>query len=123
MPGVVAGRSVLGPSARFVRGGSSMKLVHVLMAALAVLALSARGTPAQEFPKPGPQQELLKQMAGVLDGQVKCLVPGKGLQESKGVLKSKLDVGGFFLVTEFKGELAGQPFQGRGITGYDPFKK
>ena len=33
------------------------------------------------------------------------------------------DLGGFFLVSEFKGEMAGKPFQGRSLTGYDPFKK
>jgi hypothetical protein len=31
--------------------------------------------------------------------------------------------GGFWLTEEFKGEAAGSKFEGRGTTGYDPFKK
>jgi Protein of unknown function (DUF1579) len=92
----------------------------LLVAAIVVCVGSAR---AQDFPKPGAEHERLKQMAGIWDAQVKATFePGKTL-ESKGVFTAKLDVGGFFLVTEFKGELAGEKFQGRGLTGYDPFKK
>jgi hypothetical protein len=35
----------------------------------------------------------------------------------------KMEVGGFFLVSEFKGEFGGQKFFGRGIDGYDLAKK
>jgi hypothetical protein len=94
------------------------------LAALALLVLSAGGTLAQDFPKPGPEHEQLKQLAGVWDAQVKFYPqPGTAAQESKGESTAKLDVGGFFLVTEFKGQMFGGQFQGRGITGYDPNKK
>jgi hypothetical protein len=88
------------------------------------LIAGAGAADAQDFPKPGPEQERLKVMAGTWDGNVKCTFePGKPAQESKGVLVAKLDLGGFFLTSEFKGDLGGMPFQGRGVTGYDPFKK
>jgi hypothetical protein len=88
------------------------------------LVLLASGVRAQDFPKPTAEHDLLKQMAGVWDAQIKCTFePGKPPQESKGEFSAKLDLGGFFLVTEIKAELAGMPFQGRGLTGYDPFKK
>ena len=32
-------------------------------------------------------------------------------------------LGGFWQITEFKSEMMGQPFEGRGTTGYDPAKK
>jgi hypothetical protein len=32
-------------------------------------------------------------------------------------------VGGFWLITDFKSEMMGQPFQGHGTMGYDPGKK
>jgi hypothetical protein len=101
-----------------------MKTFPMLSVAAVVLVLLAAGTQAQDFPKPGAEHEQLKQMTGVWDAHVKCTFePGKSPQESKGVFKAKMDLGGFFLMTEFKGELGGQPFQGHGVTGYDPFKK
>lgn len=97
-----------------------MKTIRTLSAALAFVAL-ASGAQAQEFPKPSPEHELLKQMAGLWDAHIKCSMPKP--QESKGVFTANMDLGGFFLVTEFKGQLGELPFQGRGLTGYDPFKK
>jgi hypothetical protein len=80
---------------------------------------------AQEFawPKPGPEQEALKQLAGEWDAVVKCTGPDGQPQESTGTYSAKLDVGGYFLITEFKGKMLGMDFHGRGINGYDPFKK
>ena len=99
-----------------------MNLIRLVSVAGLMLIASAART--QDFPKPSAEHERLKQMAGVWDAAVKCsFEPNKAPQESKGVFTAKMDVGGFFLVTEFKGELAGQAFQGRGLTGYDPFKK
>ena len=40
---------------------------------------------------------------------------------SKGVETNTM-LGGLWLVTEFKGEFGGQPFEGRGQTGYDTNK-
>lgn len=96
----------------------TMRLLSVAAAALIFLAVSA---PAQDYPKPGAEHELLKQLTGVWDAHVKCSLPTP--QESKGEYTAKMDLGGFFLVTEFKGEMAGKPFQGRSLNGYDPFKK
>jgi hypothetical protein len=89
--------------------------------------LAAEWSPAQEFPKPGAEHEQLKRLAGEWDALVKCQMPASdgssSTQESKGQYTAKLDVGGYFLVTEFKCQLGGQAFQGRGLNGYDPFKK
>ncbi len=101
-----------------------MKTIRLASLIAAGLVLLAGGAPAQDFPKPGVEHEQLKQMTGLWDAHVKCTFePGKSPQESKGGYTGKLDVGGYFLVTEFKGEILGKPFQGRGLTGYDPFKK
>ncbi len=101
-----------------------MKPVRIVLAASAVLILSMGGAPGQDWPKPGPEHEQLQQLAGVWDAQVKFFAePGKPPQESKGEYTGKMDVGGFFLATEFKGQMLGSAFHGRGLTGYDPFKK
>lgn len=94
-----------------------------LLACLAMLALWSSVGRTQEGPKPGQEHERLRQMEGVWSAQVKCHAqPGK-TEETKGEYTAKLDVGGFFLVTDFKAQLFGAPFQGHGLTGYDPFKK
>jgi hypothetical protein len=99
-------------------------MISIRLLSVVGLVLLVSGTQAQDFPKPGAEHDRLKQMVGVWDGLVKCsFEPGKSPQESKGVLTAKMDLGGFFLVTEFKGELMGQAFHGRGMTGYDLFKK
>jgi hypothetical protein len=97
-----------------------MKMIRLLAVAAAVFVVSGAGAQAPEFPKPTAEHERLRQMAGTWDAAVKCHFMQ---QEGKGEYRAAIDLGGFFLVTEFKGELAGKPFQGRGLTGYDPFKK
>lgn len=101
-----------------------MRLHRILSVALGLLFLPGFGR-AQEFPKPGPEHEHLKAMAGEWDAEVKFYAkPGEAPIESKGQYSGKLDVGGFFLITDFKGSpVGGEKFHGRGLTGYDPFKK
>lgn len=80
----------------------------------------------QEFtpPKPGPEHELLKKDAGMWDATVEEFVaPGVPPKVSKGVETSTLACGGLWLITDFKAEMMGQPFQGHGVTGYDPAKR
>src|SRR5262249_55745212 len=43
--------------------------------------------------------------------------------DSKATATYKMDLGGFWLFMSFHGEFAGQKFEGRGTTGYDPIKK
>ncbi len=101
-----------------------MKFIQSVALLVAVALLSSTAVRAQEMPKPGPEHAKLKEMAGAWTAVVKCTFePGKPAQESKGESTGKLDVGGFFLITEFKATILGMPFHGRGITGYDPFKK
>jgi len=76
------------------------------------------------FPKPGPEHEILKKDAGIWEATVEENVePGAPPKVSKGIETNTLACGGLWLVTDFKGEMMGQPFQGHGVTGYDPQKK
>jgi Protein of unknown function (DUF1579) len=93
-----------------------MKLAALVCCFLASYGVS-RADEAQP-PKPGPEQELLKQMAGEWDATVAFM--GK---EQKGSAVYKLGFGGFWLTEDFKGEFGGHQFEGRGTTGYDPIKK
>lgn len=80
----------------------------------------------QQFtaPKPGPEHEILKKDAGVWDATVEEFTePGTPPKKSKGVETNRLACGGLWLISEFKGEMMGGPFEGHGVTGYDPAKK
>ena len=89
----------------------------------AALCAAASGARAQEFqmPKPGPEHELLKKDVGTWDATVEILMPPA--PPSKGVETNTLGPGGLWLIGDFKSEMMGAPFQGHGVTGYNPFKK
>jgi len=75
-------------------------------------------------PKPGPEHEHLKKAAGVWDATVEMSeAPGKPPAVSKGTETNTLMAGGLWLVSDFKSTFAGQPFEGHGVSGYDPAKK
>src|SRR5688500_16062582 len=66
-------------------------------------------------PKPGPEHDILKKDAGIWDATIQEMTePGAPPKESKGVETNTLACGGLWLVTDFKGEMMGQPFQGHG---------
>lgn len=52
-----------------------------------------------------------------------CGMTGDEPTTSQGSAKSKMIMGGRFLVTKYRGEMMGQPFEGMSIDGYDNFKK
>jgi hypothetical protein len=75
------------------------------------------------MPKPGPEHEVLKQLAGEWDATVESFAaPGQPPMLAKGIETGTM-VGGFWLVSDFKSEVMGQPFLGRSTLGYDPAKK
>jgi hypothetical protein len=99
-----------------------MKLVHGMTLSL-VLVVGSLAAAQEAWPKPGPEHEALKQLAGNWDAKIKCTTPDGEVSESTGTYTAKIDVGGYFLVTDFKGKMMGMDFQGHGINGYDPYKK
>ena len=75
------------------------------------------------MPTPGPEHEMLKKDVGTWDATVEMfMAPGAPPAVSKGT-ETVTMLGGFWQLTEFKSEMMGQPFEGRGATGYDPAKK
>ena len=109
-----------------------MKSVRTLLAVAAVLAAapafaqesrpSARPE-APAMPTPGPEHAVLKDLAGTWDATVESFAaPGQPPMLAKGIETGTM-VGGFWLVSDFKSEVMGQPFLGRSTLGYDPVKK
>jgi hypothetical protein len=100
-----------------------MKLTRVAAAAVAALGLASVLT-AQEFPKAGPEHDLLKMDVGTWDAEVEAFgPPGAPPAGSKGSETSRMTAGGRYLVTDFKSDIMGMPFEGHGIFGYDAAKK
>ena len=73
---------------------------------------------AQAPTKPGPEHARLKQLVGTWETTMKA-----GDEETKGTATFKMELGGLWLVEEFKGEFAGAPFHGKGMSTYDVAKK
>jgi hypothetical protein len=74
--------------------------------------------------QPGPEHKRLN----ALDGSWDCIIkmwmdPSKPPTETKGTFERKWIMGGRYLQEEAKGEFAGMPFQGFGLTGYDNIRK
>ena len=84
-----------------------------------------KGAPAEAamsdemMPKPGKEHEWLKGHIGTWD----CTVHSKMMpQPSKGTETTKA-FGDFTIVSEFKGDMMGQPFTGMSFMTYDPIRK
>ena len=72
------------------------------------------------IPKPGPDQEIFRSDAGVWDAKVEVMMPPMA---SVGTETNTLGCGGLCLITDFKGDFGGMPFEGHGTTVYDSLKK
>lgn len=95
-----------------------MLKVSRLLTALAASLVFAPALLAQELPKPGPEHARLKELEGNWDAVMKM-----GPMETKATAVYKMDLGGFWLVSDFQGEFAGQKFTGKGLDSYDPAAK
>jgi hypothetical protein len=67
---------------------------------------------------PGAQHEYLSKFAGRWRAQMRMFVGGETI-EGRGVADCEMVLGGRFLQTRYKGELAGRNFIGIGLDGYD----
>jgi hypothetical protein len=92
---------------------------------LSATLIRAEEEAQQPFPEPGPEQKLLAQMEGEWDTKMTCHVGPTGAEpvEGSGTYTAKMDLNGFFLICDLRATLGPMPFEGRAITGYDPFKK
>jgi hypothetical protein len=96
----------------------------ILCSILFIVGLVAQGLHGQDVPKPGRQHETLKQFEGSWDAVSRFMTePGKPMAESKGVEIASMGLGGFWLTYEYKGEMNGASFTGRGTMGFDQQKQ
>ena len=80
-----------------------------------VPALAAAQAPPT--PTPGPEHAVLKEDVGTWDASIEMMMPGAPpTPPSKGVEVNAMGCNGLCLVTDFKGEIMGGPFQGHGVS-------
>lgn len=87
------------------------------------LALVAAPLVAQDLPpspKPGPEHAVLKGLEGTWDAKMK--MPGAP-EAIPAVMTYKSELGGLWLTSDFKSDVPGFQFQGKGFDGYDQGKK
>lgn len=70
------------------------------------------------MPAPGKEHESLK----MAEGKWNAVLEMVGMPPAKGVSEMKMVLGGFWLEDRFTCDFGGMPFEGRGMTGYDPIK-
>ena len=97
----------------------SARWTFVLVALVSGAAAGAQEGPP--LPKPGPEHELLKKDVGTWDATVEMMMPPG--PPSKGTEVTALGPGGLWIITDFKSEMMGAPFQGHGVSGWDPARK
>ena len=85
---------------------------------------SQKGDPPEMAPpRPVPQHQELAKRVGTWDAVVESYMePGAPPQASRGSETNTMDSSGLWLLTEFKGQMMDQPFEGHGITGFDTAK-
>jgi hypothetical protein len=101
-----------------------MRVLVVGVVALVAGRLAAAQDEPFPIPKPTAEHEIFKADVGTWDASIKSWMdPSAEPLESKGVETNTLLPGGLWLLSEFKGEFANLPFEGRGQTSYDAHKK
>jgi hypothetical protein len=108
-----------------------MRLRMFVVCILAVTVVAATTAVAQQMTPeeqeammkamtPGEHHQHLARFAGKFEASVKMwMAPGGPAQDSKGTSESTMILGGRYLQDLVKSDIAGMPFEGMGITGYD----
>ena len=96
----------------------------LLAAAVTVLIAAGLEVAAQapDAPRPAAEHGALTRAEGTWDASVEISMgsPGTPPQRSKAGETNRLCCGGLWLVSEFKSNPGSAPFEGHGITGYEP---
>jgi len=89
-----------------------------MIAAVTMVVLLGWPAWTQDMPKPGPEHELLKKKVGTWETSMKF-----GGMEVKGIVTSKMELGGMWLVGSMETEFGVQKFSGKSLDSYDRTKK
>lgn len=96
--------------------------IRALFLSLATVAAGAGLYAFQDgmgMPAPSAEHKVLHRSIGTWDASMDAGMP----EPAKGTMIVEAGPGEFTILTHFKADMGGMPFEGRGIDGYDPVKK
>ena len=99
-----------------------MRRIQLLAALSLALGLAPAQAAEEQFPsaKPGPEHAELKKIEGTWDASMKMAeVP----EAMPGVATYKMECDGMWLASDFRMDVPGFKFQGKGLDGYNQNKK
>lgn len=102
---------------------SSRFVSSLVMAVLLAPVVPAAAQDMPPLPKPGPEHQIFKEDEGTWNATVEIFAPSAPAMSSTGVETNRVGCGGLCLITDFKADLMGMPFEGHGQTVYDATKK
>ena len=77
-----------------------------------------------ESQSPGEQHEKLAPLIGRFEARIlHWISPDQAPSESSGVLENTWALGGLFVLSQYRGEELGRPFEGLGLLGYDTLRQ
>lgn len=101
-----------------------MKCIAQLTVAVVISCAAVSAQQGPPMPKPGPEHDILKMDVGTWDAVIELVpAPGAPPQKSKGVETARMGCGGLCLISDFKSEMMGAPFEGHGVMAWDSTKK
>jgi hypothetical protein len=92
----------------------------LLLAAVVAAPLFAQETP--QAPKPLKEHDWLKQFVGDWESESEAMIGPDQKMKCKGTMKAKM-LGGFWMISETKGDMMGVTVDAIQTIGYDPEKK
>jgi hypothetical protein len=101
---------------------AALLLAAWLLTPFAMRAQDKKDPP--DLSTPGAEHKILESLAGTYGAKVKAYFePGKPPEESTGVMKRKMLMGGRYLQEEYEGKIGPESFSGMGLVGFDRIKK
>src|SRR5262245_48735757 len=96
---------------------AALLLAAWLMTPFAMRAQDKKDPP--DLSTPGPEHKILESLSGTYGAKVKAYFePGKPPEESTGVMKRKMLMGGRYLQEEYEGKIGPESFSGMGLVGF-----
>lgn len=93
--------------------------LSTLFSLLVLAPFASAQNEESQHPEPGPEHKHLAKAEGNWNATIEMM----DMEPSKGTSQMKMVLGGFWLEDRFTAEFQGMPFEGRGLTGYDPIKR
>ena len=101
----------------------SRRLMSLAVVCLAAVAAAIAQEAEFQPPQPSAEHEQMAREAGTWDAEIKMWHTADGEPMLSQGTETNTMFGQYWLLSEFKSDFGGQPYEGRGQFGYDPVAK